>query len=80
MAEKRKYTEVVASIETHILYMSKDIKSIKEHLGELNNHVGTQDVRITKNTSNISWLMRIGGGLLTIGSIVALVLKITGFY
>ena len=80
MVEKRKYIDVVASIETHILYMGKDIKSIKDHLGELNNHVGKQDIRIARNTSNISWIMRIGGGLLTIGSIVALVLKVAGIY
>ncbi len=80
MTEKRKYTEVVASIETHILYMGRDIKAIKEHIGEMNDHEGEQDVRITKNTNNIGWIMKIGGSLFAIGSLVALVLKIVGLY
>ncbi len=60
--------------------MGRDIKAIKEHIGELNNHEKRQDEKITRNTNNIGWIIKIGGGLVTIGSIVAIALKIAGFY
>ena len=47
MAEKKSYTAVLSSLETHITYIKEDLGEIKEHLGKINNHLDDHSKRIT---------------------------------
>jgi len=63
MTGKRTYTQVVTSFETHIEYIREDIGKIELHLKELNGREGEQDIDITKNKTNIGWIVKIGSGI-----------------
>ena len=81
MTEKRRYTDIVASLETHIIYIQTHLRNIDAHLGRLNTQENRQNVAIAKNSVRISLLWKIGGSLLAlIGSGIALLLKIMGVY
>ena len=80
MAEKRKYTEVLASIETHIQYISNHLANIDSHLEKQNTRLGNHDILITRNSTNIKWLIKsmiflFGGSGATAG-----ILKLLGIY
>lgn len=66
MNEKRTYTSVVASIETHIEHISNHLQNIDTHLERLNNSQGEQDEQISQNGNNITWVIKIGGGILVL--------------
>ena len=71
MTDKRKYTEVLASLEVHFQYINNHLGNIDKHLDRLNNRVRETEDKTTKNTTNIKWLIRIliGAGIISGGGI-----------
>ena len=67
----RTIEEIVASVETHIIYINNHLQNIDSHLERLNNNEDKQNNAITKNTTKINLVIRIAGGLLAGGGIVA---------
>jgi len=63
--------EILASVETHIIYINNHLQSIDSHLERLNNSEDKQNVAITKNKTNIGWVVKIGGGVLFIIATIA---------
>ena len=47
MPEKRAYKEVLASVETHIVYIGNHLQNIDSHLDKINNHLNDHSSRIT---------------------------------
>ncbi len=84
MVEKRSYKEVLASLETHIIYINNHCKNVDSHLAKLNDTVADSKLEIARlkvNKLSTTSLYKIGGGLLTIiGGAVTLVLKLTGVF
>lgn len=39
MPDKKSYTAVLSTLETHISYIKEDIGEIKEHLSKINGHL-----------------------------------------
>ena len=78
----RSYTDVVASLETHISYIREDIAGIHEHLKLQNGSEMRQDIRIAKNTDRIglAWKIWVGIPIILIGGIISLGLKLLGVY
>jgi len=88
MVDNRKYTEVLASVETHIIYINNHLGNIDQHLEKLNTTNQKQELKInenkgeiSKNKGRIGLLFKIGGGVITIlCGAFALILKILGIY
>ena len=80
MAEKRKYTDVVVSLETKFTYIETHLKNIDAHLARQNDRLLGHETRITRNATNNTWIIRIGGGLFGGGGGIALILKLFGVY
>jgi len=81
MGEKRRYIDIVASLETHIIYINTHLQSIDAHLEKLNNQENRQNVAIAKNSVRIGLMWKIGGGLLVLlSSGIAILLKALGVY
>ena len=78
--EKRTYKEIVASLETHIIYINNHLQNIDSHLERLNSGEGMQNVAIAKNSVRISLIYKIGGSLLAAGGGTALALKLMGVF
>ena len=79
MTEKRKYTEVLASIETHITYINTHLRNLDGHLEKINTTNLAQEVKILRNKDRIGLIYKIGGGLITI-LVTALILSLFGVY
>lgn len=71
MSDKKSYTEVVASFETHIIYIREDIGEIKEQLKVLNARTGDCEVQVAKNKTRIGLIYKIGGSILGVAAILA---------
>jgi len=81
MTEKRRYTDIVASLETHIIYIQTHLRNIDAHLEKLNTQENRQNVAIAKNSVRIGLLWKIGSGLLALtAGAIATLLKIMGVY
>ena len=82
MSDKRKYTDVVSNIETHIIYINSHLQNIDTHLERINDTNLKQEVKIVRNKDRISLGYRMGGGLLTlmVSGTIALLLKLMGVY
>lgn len=63
--------EVLASLETHIVYINTHLESIDSHLEKLNSNEDKQNIAITKNKTNIGWIVKIGGGALFVIATIA---------
>lgn len=82
MLDKRSYKEIVASIETHIIYVNNHLGNIDQHLNAINNTNLEQEVKIIRNRDRISLFYKIGGGLGTLcgAGLIALILKLLEIY
>ena len=82
MTEKRRYTDIVASLETHIIYIQTHLRNIDAHLERLNTQENRQNVAIAKNSVRIGLLWKMGWGslLALITGVIAILLKIIGVY
>ena len=82
MADKRTYKDILASVETHFIYINTHLTNIDQHLEKINTVNVKQEVKIARNKDRIGLISKIGGGLLTIlsGGSVALILKLLGVY
>jgi len=78
--DKRSYTAHLASIETSLNYIESHLGNIDQHLNKLNERTGNCEVVTAKNTTNIRWIIRIGGGTLGSGGVLAGILKLAGVY
>jgi len=56
MADKRSYKEVLASVETSLIYMNNHLGNIDSHLERQNNSLTEHGKSIAKNTTWISAL------------------------
>ena len=72
--KRRSYTDVVASLETHIIYINNHLGNIDSHLDKLNNNVNENTTNCAKNKTNIKSLWWIAGG--TGAGILAIILKV----
>jgi len=63
LKDKRRYTEVVAAVETHIQYLREDTKDIKDHLDKLNSTATKHDRRITRLEVIVAICILGGGGI-----------------
>jgi len=77
---KRSYTDIVISLETSLGFIENHLKNIDQHLNKLNERTGNCEVATTKNTTNIRWIIRIGGGAVGSGGVLAGILKLAGVY
>ena len=73
MTDKRSYTDILSFIENHL-------SNIDQHLNKLNERTSGCEVATAKNTTNIRWIIRIGGGTLGSGGVLAGILKLMGVY
>jgi len=82
MADKRSYTEILASVETHIVYVNNHLRNIDSHLEKINTTNLEQEVKIIRNKDRISLLYKIGGGLGTLcgAGLIALILRLLEIY
>lgn len=85
MAEKRTYKEVVASLETHIIYINNHLGNIDKHLNKLNERIGNSEVQTAVSKASISRIWKIGGGiflglLTVIGIIVAIAFGVLNLF
>jgi len=82
MADKRTYKEVLASLETHIIYIGNHLKNIDSHMGKINDTNLEQELKIGRNKDRISLGYKIGGGiaLIALGGVVTVALKVLGVY
>lgn len=84
MAEKRPYKEILASVETHIIYVNNHLQNIDSHLERINNRLTDHDKAIANNTARISMIIKVGGGLIGLITILlgagAIILKLFGVY
>lgn len=76
--EKRTYTQVLASLETHIIYINNHLKNIDSHQEAQNNRIGRNEIRTAKNTAGIAWIKWTGGILLGGGGTATLALYLAG--
>lgn len=67
----RTIEEMVASMETHVIYINNHLGNIDSHLDRINNHEKEQDVAITKNSTRINMIIKVGGGVLTVSATIA---------
>ena len=77
MANKRSYRDLVIRLDEHMASVDNHLKNIDGHLNRLNERTGDCEVSVTKNSNNIKWIMRIGGGLFLL---IPIVLKLMGVY
>jgi len=79
---KRSYSEIVASIETHIIYINNHLANVDSHLEKINTTNLKQEVKIAKNKDRITLGYKIGGGILSIilTGLLALGLHLIGIY
>ena len=82
MPDKRKYTETLASIETHFIYINNHLSNIDHHLEKINTTNLAQEVKIQRNKDRISLHSKIGGGIVALlgSATVAVILKLVGVY
>ena len=87
MSKKPTYTETLASVETHILYMRErveridtHVERIDNHLGKLNDSVAKQQTQVARNKDRINLIFKVSGGLLTLAAIVVPILWVTGAF
>jgi len=75
MTEKRSYTAILASLDTHISHINNHLKNIDSHLEKLNNTNFEQSIAINRNKDRIVLFYKIGGGIAVIlaGLITAVV-------
>ena len=66
MADKRPYKEILASLETHFIYINNHLQNIDSHMEKINSTNLEQEVKIAKNKDRISLGYKIGGGILSI--------------
>lgn len=71
MAEGRTYKEVVASLETHIIYINNHLSNIDGHLEKLNTRTHDNEIQIAVNKTGISRIYKIGGGILGLAALIA---------
>lgn len=76
---KRTYTQIVASIETQIIYVETHLRNIDSHLEKLNTSQGKQDLQIGRNKNNIGWVIKLGGVIIVL-ILIPLFLKMFGVY
>ena len=77
---KPTYTETVARIETHLIYIREHAEKTDKHLEKLNDTVADQQNQITRNTTRIGLAFKIIGGLVTLAAIVIPILFVTGVF
>lgn len=68
MADKRSYKEVLASLETHIIYINNHLGNIDKHLEKQNTSIADHGKSIAKNSTWITairWVI----GLIMVGAI-----------
>lgn len=53
MADKKSYTAVLSSLETHIHYIKENLGEIKEHLGKINGHLDDHSYRLKQAEDDI---------------------------
>jgi len=81
MADKRPYKEILASVETHFIYINNHLGNIDGHLEKINTTNLNQEVKIARNKDRISLIVKIGGVLLTLlGGSLAFILHLLGVY
>jgi len=66
MNDKRSYRDILASVETHFIYINNHLKNIDSHMGKINDTNLKQEVKIIRNKDRIGLLFKIIGGLLLI--------------
>jgi len=75
MPENRPYKEVLASLETHIVYIKNHLGNIDQHLNKLNDRTSSNEHGIADNRSRIGFICKVsswvsgaifGGGIITI--------------
>ena len=77
MSEKRSYKEVLASLETHIVYINTHLGNIDQHLNRLNERTSENEINTAKNSNNISLIWKVGGwvgGSLFGGGVITVIL------
>ena len=82
MADKRNYKDILASVETHFIYINNHLANIDSHLEKINTTNLEQEVKIAKNKDRIGLGYKLGGGLLTVlgGGTIAGILHLFGVY
>jgi len=82
MSDKRSYSEILASVETHFIYINNHLKNIDSHMDKINNTNLEQEIKIHDTGKRIDpydkwskWILGITGTLM-----VAIVLKLFGVY
>ena len=81
MAEKRTYKEILASVETHFIYINNHLGNIDSHMAKINDTNLEQELKIARNKDRIALGYKLGGGfgalfLLAVG----VILKLAGIY
>ena len=69
MTGRKSYTEIVATIETHMSYIQNHLRNIDSHLEKLNTTNATQNSRLDKQgtwLSAVKWVVGIMVTALTI--------------
>ena len=66
MTEKRSYKTILASVETHFIYINNHLSNLDKHLEKINTTNLQQEVKIARNKDRINLILRIGGGLLSL--------------
>ena len=81
MADRRSYKEILASVETHFIYINNHLGNIDKHMERINTTNLDQEVKIARNKDRIGLIYKIGGGGLGLGVILlGVILKLLGIY
>jgi hypothetical protein len=83
MSNGKSYTEnlveihqKLSSLETISTYQENHLSNIDQHLNKLNERTIKNERQTAKNTSNIGWICKIGGGIVGSGGLVFLIIKL----
>ena len=81
MADKKTYTQVVTTIETHVDYIRLHLKNLDSHLERINNRITEHDKITTMNKANINNIWRVIGGMgLLLLALIPILLKVFGVF